>query len=94
LHFVEQQTWLAMLTTKFKAERVKCKDNPAVKAAQAKFASKRRLTVNDDEATTAKRCCRTEVSLLFTHIHYEFMQILYERICIMLSTDVCMSGCM
>ena len=57
-----QKTWHTMLTTKFKAERGKLRDDSEVLAARAKFGAKRKIAVSDAaEDSTAKRCYRPEV---------------------------------
>jgi len=62
----EQQTWLSMLTTKFKFERNKLTDDAAVQAQRAKFGGKRprQSVVSVSDATSADRCKRFDVSLL------------------------------
>jgi len=57
-----QKTWHTMLTTKFKAERGKLRDDSEVLAARAKFGAKHKTTVSDAaQESTAKRCYRCEV---------------------------------
>jgi len=64
-----QQTWHKMVTVKFKSERAKIKDDAMVNAKRAKFASKKTGVLSphvkdssssDTDATSAKRCCRTQ----------------------------------
>jgi len=57
-----QKTWHTMLTTKFKAERGKLRDDSEVLAARAKFGAKRKTSITDAvEDSAAKRCYRSEV---------------------------------
>ena len=61
-HAFTQKTWLSMMTTKFKSERSKIKDDCTVLAARSKFSAKRKLAASsDDQALTAKRVRRPEV---------------------------------
>ena len=68
--FLQQKTWHAMLTTKFKSERGKLKTNLDVVAARVKYSAKRKLlpAQTDESATEAKRCCRMQV---ITNTNYE-----------------------
>ena len=76
-----QRTWMSLLTTKFKYERQKLNNDAEVQACRRKFASKRRLAVNDDDQAdnggTAERCRRVDVS----KAHWIYVDTVKQTVC-------------
>jgi len=57
-----QKTWHTMLTTKFKAERGKMRDETQVLAARAKFGAKRKTAVSEGSTANAAIVLRYKIS--------------------------------